>query len=271
MDTRSTNMIQRLPGWTKSELHTARRNTWLTLADPKQREQAQALIEAIDRELEHRSLAGIITRFEQDFPGGFLDKRQLDQEDKPKRKASEKCQCTFGREPFGALIERAEWPELLQNFKRALFSTPLLQASFERVKWLEAVQDPQKTAMFFRALHDGLWGEGALEQRFERYCKALRTLGLAKWTYATYFHFLVDPEHCMFVKPKMLTRSVELAQHWLVYDSSPSGKRYIQILDYCAWLRGRIARLAPRDTPLDMIHVHSFMWFMAPTGKWAEE
>jgi hypothetical protein len=71
----------------------------------------------------------------------------------------------------------------------------------------------------------------------------------------------------MFVKPTMLQKSLEISQYPLIYESTPSADLYRQILNFCRWLQKAIAELEPRD----LIDVHSFMWHMAPTGKWSDD
>lgn len=91
-------------------------------------------------------------------------------------------------------------------------------------------------------------------------------LSLLKWTYFSYFLFLSDTDKYMFVKPEMLKRSLEICRYPLSYESKPSYELYSDILKYSHWLKDKIAELSPRD----MIDVHSFMWHMAPTGKFSD-
>ena len=92
-------------------------------------------------------------------------------------------------------------------------------------------------------------------------------MGINKWTYATYFLFLSQPEDNMFVKPEMLKKSLEISKYLLLYDSKPSYSLYSEIIEFSKWLKQKISILEPRD----MIDVHSFMWHMAPTGKWNDD
>jgi len=69
------------------------------------------------------------------------------------------------------------------------------------------------------------------------------------------------------VKPEMLKKSIELSSYPLDYESTPSFKLYKGILTFSNWLKNKTAELKPRD----MIDVHSFMWHMAPTGKWSND
>jgi hypothetical protein len=169
--------------------------------------------------------------------------------------------------PFSELLKAGDWTELVGRAKRVVNETNFIQGSFEKPKFLDAIQDPAKSPRFFRALYDVLWGADEFFSRFQRYCDVLEDLRLNKWTYASYFTFLADPEHRMFVKPTMLKKSLEISRYPLVYESTPSADFYRKILTFSNWLKAAISELEPQD----LIDVHSFMWHMAPTGKWADD
>jgi hypothetical protein len=146
--------------------------------------------------------------------------------------------------------------------------TNFIQGSFEKPKFLDTIKDERKGVTFYQALYECLWGdELSRNTKLDNYFSTLNALSLGKWTYATYFLFLFEPENNMFVKPEMLKKSLETSQYPLVYESKPSSELYLQIVEFSLWLKNKISELKPRD----MIDVHSFMWHMAPTGKWTEE
>lgn len=260
-------LIDGMVGWSIQELQSARQNALTKLDDPKKGVQAADVLGAIEAELERRALPGMIVKFKEVYPGGFYGEVQATEERNYKVAASDLCKSLFGQKAFLAHLEKGEWVDLNKNFKLVLNATNLIQGRFEKPKILEKLAQEGVAKKYFCALYDCLWGDAELLERFDRFCDVLDALELAKWTYASYFSFLMDPEKCMFVKPDMLKRSIEISNHWLSYDSHPSGKQYGQILEFSEWLKFRIAELSPRD----MIDVHSFMWHLAPTGKWSDE
>ena len=145
--------------------------------------------------------------------------------------------------------------------------TNFIQGSFEKPQLLDKIKKAEYSAPFFHALFNVLFSDRPLLDRFTLWGENLEDMGLAKWTYATYFLFLEDPVNAMFVKPEMLKKSLDLCKYPLVYESRPSASLYLEILAFSQWLKSKTHTLKPRD----MIDVHSFMWHMAPTGKWAAD
>lgn len=94
---------------------------------------------------------------------------------------------------------------------------------------------------------------------------------LKKWTYATYFLFLSDTANCMFVKPDGLKRAIEITRYPMEYEATPSAAHYRDILAFAKWLKAKLEQHGSEALkPEDMIDVQSFIWHMAPTGKFAE-
>ena len=120
---------------------------------------------------------------------------------------------------------------------------------------------------FYPALRECLYGEADQVERFEQFADCLVELELGKWTYATYFLFLSDPENAMFVKPEGIRKSLEITRYPMEYVSRPNGATYGDVLKFSSWLKSKISEFEPRD----MIDVQSFIWHMAPTGKWVRE
>lgn len=262
-----SDMIQKMVGWSVQDLQSSRANALGKLDDPKLAKRAEEVLTAIEFELERRALPGMIDTFKKEFPGGFYGEAHDKTEYIYKSKASALCLSLFERNKFRSLIDQSEWSELIARLKKTVSATNLIQASFEVPKLLRTVETAENTGIFFEALYANLWGDGEMLDRFDSFCKVLASLDLAKWTYASYFNFLAFPDTCMFVKPTMLKKCLEISNHWMTYESTPSGKKYGEILAYTQWLFNRIQELKPRD----MIDLHSFMWYMAPTGKWADE
>jgi hypothetical protein len=154
--------------------------------------------------------------------------------------ARELCLALLSKQEFAELLAAKDWEQLFERAKLIVNKTNLIQGSFEKPKFLDAIQQPAKSPVFFTALYDVLWGTDDFFARFQRYCDVLEELGLNKWTYATYFCFLTDPLHGMFVKPTMLQKSLEISQYPLIYESTPSADLYRQILNFC-WRRRKSA------------------------------
>lgn len=234
--------------------------------------EAERLLNLIDAERAHRALPGNIASFLDGYPLGFDDPAYRKAERDDKVAASQECQLVLTTDAFARAVEHGETAELIERVGRLVNMTNLIQGSFEKPKLLDAVRNPANKASFIQALCDLLHGQGDTGSRLEIFSDYLHTLGLRKWTYGTYFLFLHDPVHCIFVKPEGLKKAVEITGFPVDYDPTPSARVYNQVLAFAQWIWGRLraegdARLVPKD----MIDVQSFIWHMAPTGKFARE
>ena len=258
------SIIDQIPEMTDAELKRVRKHATEKLDEPKRYAEASEVLDAIDRQLELRHIPGMIATFKEQYPGGFYGDQQARDERDYKVRAATEFQELLGRAEFDAMLRSGEYQTLYDRAARLVGLTNFIQGSFEKPVLLDAIKANRD--QYLAALYEFIWGTKDLQTRFNEYMRFAESVGLAKWTYVTYFLFLSDPERHMFVKPEMLKRSLEISQYPLEYEPTPSYDQYRQILEFSEWLKARIAELEPRD----MIDVHSFMWHMAPTGKWSQ-
>ena len=269
-----TDLAAKLSQETDDALERRRRN-----ADRIAREQAgttrgdeaERLLALIEAEFDRRHLPGMMTSFLEAFPQGFRDPKHMDQERDYKLAASRYCRAELTPEAFEEVHNGGSPDALVARVRKLVQMTNLIQGGFEKPKFLDGISDPKYTRGFLAALHDLLHGAGDASDRLERFSGVLAGMGLRKWTYATYFLFLSDTVNCMYVKPEGLKRAVEITRYPLEYEATPSAALYRDILAFSKWLK---AKLEQQDCealkPEDMIDVQSFIWHMAPTGKFAE-
>lgn len=228
---------------------------------------AEDMLLEIEEELTHRYLPGAIEGFLREFPEAFNDPKYLEQERNFKLETSQLCNTLLGQERLAQLISDKDWDTVATDIKTLVNKTNMLQASFERPQLIAAFADADQQAELIPALYDCLYGEGSPDERLGRFSESLQEFKLAKWTFATYFMFLNDPENCMFIKPESIKKALEVSQYPAEYESTPTAALYAGFLAYAAFLKSRLAEHSPRD----MIDIQSFIWIMAPTGIHAKE
>ena len=235
-------------------------------------DEAERLLALIEAEFDRRHLPGMIASFLEKFPEGFRDPVHLEQERNYKLEASRYCQAELTPEAFAQVREGGAPDELVARVRKLVQMTNLIQGGFEKPKLLDAISDPKYARGFMSALDNLLHGTASANDRLEDFAAVLADMGLRKWTYATYFLFLSDPANAMYVKPEGLKRALEITRYRkLEYNSAPSGTLYAEILGFAAWLKTKLLQESnPALQPEDMIDVQSFIWHMAPTGKFAE-
>ena len=234
-------------------------------------DQAELVLSLIQAERERRYLPGTMARFLVKNPLGFKDPLFFEQERKDKLKASDACLELLNKDAFEAVNGGADTSGLLASVKKVVNMTNLIQGGFEKPQFHDAISDPKNTRTALAALGVLLHGSGETSERLEIFSDYLHTLNIRKWTYGTYFLFLSNRKNCMFVKPTGLQKAVEIAKYSLDYDPAPSAKVYRQVLGFANYIDTKLrAENNPALVPEDMIDVQSFIWFLAPTGKFAQ-
>ncbi|MBN1460436.1 MAG: DUF2461 family protein [Armatimonadetes bacterium] len=109
---------------------------------------------------------------------------------------------------------------------------------------------------FCKAVLDLLHGRGPVEERLDRYLSHIDGQGLPnKWTFPTYFLFLLHPESEFFVKPATIGRFLRVIDEPEL-PSTPSGTEYARVKSVMA----RLKQLLEPYGPKDMVDVQSFVW-----------
>ena len=247
------------------------KDLWLKEPDSSRGQKAAQMLDLIDVERARRSLPGAIAAFLDKFPLGFQDPRFLREERDDKVSASELACSLLTIAAFESA--QINGPALLiSDIKRVINQTNLIQGSFEKPKFIDALQDPNNSTTFLRALRLLLHGDQDAPARLEAFSDYLHNLGLRKWTYGTYFLFLADPNNCIYVKPESLKKAAEKAIFDLGYDPAPTAQGYRRILEFARWIEARLRQEnRPELAPRDLIDTQSFIWFIAPTGKFAKD
>jgi hypothetical protein len=231
----------------------------------KEAERIWGLIDAI---LDGRCLPGSIKSFREAYPGGFDDELFIKQERKDKVEASKECIRALSLKSFQELETGSDPMVLIGQVKRIVNMTNLIQGSFEKPKLIDAISKPENTREFLKSLEDLLHGPGDAPDRLERFSDHMHTLGLRKWTYGTYFLFLMHPENYIFVKPEGIKKALDMAKHPIRYDPVPTASLYREILAFANKIESKLRAQGEESlNPKDMIDTQSFIWHMAPTGK----
>jgi len=199
-------------------------------------------------------LVGIFTK-EENYPGGFNDERYLAGERKYKVDAHRMMVEQLGEAELGSLIEQQRFDEVGRRAQRMIGKTNIVNR-FESIAFGDGLKNPELSAEFARSLFDYLYGDGALEKRFDGYVRNLKRLDAAKWTIVSYHPYLRFPDRFLFVKPEVTQRAAEVCGFEIHYTPELNWRTYESVQAFGEYLFGQLAPLQPRD----MIDVQSFMW-----------
>lgn len=194
------------------------------------------------------------------FPKGFQDPKYIDWERGYKWAAHVLWNEALNKNAFRALLKKGAFNEIAALAVRIESKTNLL-FSFEKMALRDGVKSEAGAQIFAKGLFDFLHNAGKSERKFERWCDALAGLPreqtrVLTWTTATVFPFIAQPDAHIFLKPTATRRAAREYGFDFQYNSRPSWKIYVNLLEFAETIRRDQSDLQPRD----MIDLQSFIW-----------
>lgn len=182
-----------------------------------------------------------------------------------KRRAAKTASELLGRGEFHALLDRKDYRELTNRLKKIAQSTNLLFLGVPSQGDLSILhQENLDEEGLARSLFDLLHGEGSAPERLQRYLEWVRERGYpSKWTFPTYYLFLLHPEEEMFVKPTITTTFARQILLGGEFTAEPTAEKYSLIREVSHQLRDS---LSERYGINDMIDIQSLMYVCATTS-----
>lgn len=209
--------------------------------------------------IRYLSLPRAVERFLELFPLGFHGKKYTGQERDCKVKAHQMAQELISEAELKRLIAEGKHEEICRRALRVANATNLIFPN-EKMALKDGLGDLLARTEFASALYELLYSPKSFRERFEKFARVLESIGANKWTTATYFPFIVQPDRYMFVKPTITQKAAELSAFEINYRPELNWRTYESVLKFSNYLRAELAELEPRD----MIDVQSFMWCIAP-------
>jgi len=212
-------------------------------------------IRAAGRGAKTRSISALKSAFMRFYPEGFSDPAYLDSERNYKVAAADPLALTMAPSDLDSLLSKGHYPDVCKRALTVVNATNLIFPN-EKMALKDGLAAPGNQELFARSLTDLLYGPSSFEARFVAFADALQRLGAAKWTTATYFPFLADPQHQMFLKPTVTQNAANACNFELHYRPELNWETYNCLLRFCDALTEVIADLEPRDR----IDLQSFIW-----------
>lgn len=199
-------------------------------------------------------------RFLHFFPDGFRDETYQAWERDYKVNAHREWNRVLNQSLHKALLRKGEFEEVALRAVRIEARTNLI-FSFEKMALRDAIKSAAGAKAFATGLYDYLYGPGAPEERFERWCQVVSSLPRKQtrvftWPIVTVFGFIAQPDRHIFLKPNV-TRKAALEYGFpFHYEARPHWASYDNLLRFSEQVRRDIQDLHPRD----MIDLQSFLW-----------
>jgi hypothetical protein len=209
--------------------------------------------------IRYRSLPDSIQFFLERYPQGFYGDKFLREERNYKVAARELMIETLSEDILERLCESRAYSDVCARALKVVNATNLIFPN-EKMALKDGLKSSDAQEAFSGSLFNVLFGPGPENERFEQFGAVLNRIGAGKWTTATYFLFLSDPHHFMFVKPIVTQNAAMLSGFEINYRPEINWLTYSRVLAFCEYLKNELADLKPRD----MIDIQSFMWCIAP-------
>ena len=232
----------------------------LEVLDPKP---VHALLDRLKPGGPYRSLGRSKEDFLRDYEGGFYGDRYLSKERSYKVDAGVLARRILAREEMERAFLAGQPDDVCEWAMRVVNKTNLIFPN-EKMALRDGLKTARHREAFATALHGLLHGSDVPASRFERYAAVLGSLGAAKWTIATYFSFLMDPQRHMFVKPKRIQDAARMCAYDIDYTTDIEWSAYERMLGFSTYLKSDLDK-DERDSlkPRDFIDVYSFIWLIA--------
>jgi hypothetical protein len=194
------------------------------------------------------------------FPNGFRDETYLAWERDYKWDAHQRWENVLNRTAYRGLLKDGDFVGIAARAV-AIEARTNLVFSFEKMALRDAVKTHTGAQAFAEGLYALLYGSGALDSKFERWCAVVKDLPrkqtrVLTWPIATVFGFIAQPDRHIFLKPKVTRIAAEKYGSIFRYRPRPARGTYADFLEFASVVKTDLADLRPRD----MIDIQSFLW-----------
>jgi hypothetical protein len=168
----------------------------------------------------------------------------------------------LNKKEFKRLLDEKNYREIANRAVKIETKTNLL-FSFEKMALRDGVKSEAGAKAFAEGLFNYVYGKGDMKKRFEAFTEVLANLPrkqtrVLTWPLQTVFGFIADPEHQIFMKPKVTKTAAEKYGYELNYSSRPNWETYQNLINFAEQIHKDTKELNPKD----MIDLQSFIWVM---------
>lgn len=210
---------------------------------------------------ERVTVAALVERFNQTFPGAYSSARYKDEERNFKDAACADFDRLLGHGLAEQLVADRDGAVIAKRIKEVVGTLGLL-ASQEVIAFSDALKTSDTAVLYLGALTKYLAAKDIDESAFAPYCDAVEALpkvGALKvftWPVLTLLPYLAQPHRHMFLKPSVTKEAADAMGFDLRYESAPNWVTYQRLLLLSRELFKVLEPLGARD----MIDVQSFVW-----------
>jgi hypothetical protein len=197
-----------------------------------------------------------LEKFAVRFPGGFDDPQFLEDERAPKLKTHENFKETLNKEIFNQLLEEEKYSEVIDAILKIVKETDLIYPN-EKATLRKGLKIEGMHELFARHLYGLLYGDDDDKARFDLFSKTLGQMKAAKWTIATVFPFILDPENKMLLKPPVTKPAADHSAFNIEYNSGLNWITHSRLDQFANYVETLVTRAGLK--PKDRFDIHAFI------------
>ena len=184
---------------------------------------------------------------------------------KPKQATIAKARDLISQAEISRLLQEWQYDELFSRLERLGRDNNLLFNRIPRQGDLAILYDARlDKAEFALQMQKLLHGSGPTPQRLQAFSQYALTHNLPnKWTFPTYFLFIVHPDAELFVKPQVARWLLKFIGQGGRYTTYPDGDVYATLR---AQAHALLQQLQPYG-PQDMVDIQSLLWICARESR----
>lgn len=196
-----------------------------------------------------------------DFSHPGFTKEEVDY----KRDSIKKAKELISKEALYQLIKENNFDEFISRLKKIAKDNNLLWISIPRQGDLNILhQEKLNKPIFCEAIFDLLYGEGESIQRLENYLNYIKKNNLPnKWTFPTYFLFILNPDKEYFIKPETTKWFLEFINREDEWSQIPDANSYKAIRNSVHELKQSLDKYQPKD----IVDIQGFIYVCFDQSK----
>ena len=174
-----------------------------------------------------------------------------------KNEASESAKKTLAKDVLQTYIDANDAKGFIQALERTAQSTNLLFLGAPRTGDLSILyEEGLNKTQLCQAIFDLLYGEGSVDARLARYLEYINQNEVGfKWTFPTYFLYLLFPETEIIIKPSTTRWFLKFVGSDIGYTNQTDINIYTTFRSYAAELRAALEDLNPKS----MVDIQTIM------------
>jgi 5-methylcytosine-specific restriction protein B len=218
----------------------------------------------------YKKIEQLISLVQGRYPGweDFSDETFKVEEITYKEEASRNAKEILSKEILNAFLESKDYQGFIESLERVAQSTNLLYLGAPRTGDLSILyQEDLDKGELCQTIFQLLYGEGPINDRFQKYLDFIQKNDASfKWTFPTYFLYLLFPETEIILKPSTTRWFLDFIESEIKYSNKTDLNIYTTFRGYAAKIKDTLKDLNPKS----MMDIQAMLYIAAKVATGEE-